>query len=341
MSKAKRTAEDKAPGNYIDSFIKRMFGRVWVFVDFLLHYADKKFVDVIDTTKIEQAPSHFFGHKGDERISDLIFKCPLKTGGGNLMAVIIFEHENKSLKRIPRKLHKYISGVWDAEAKAGMPLSAPYFIVLRTGKKPHRRRFYTMADSLPKDSDGKPIGKAVEVEYDVVDLPAWDINDLKGGAVLRSALMMLHKITGGNLDDFPEALSPLLELPEGEWIEPTKELIDFVAQAFAARRRKFDAETANAAVETIFKGKGQKMMKTIFDEKYDAGVMDGEARGEARGKTEKGRSMVITALRAKFKRVPKDVERAVHEMSDSIALESLLVQVIQCDTLDEVAELLR
>jgi hypothetical protein len=45
------------------------------------------------------------------------------------------------------------------------------------------------------------------------------------------------------------------------------------------------------------------MIKTIFEER--------EAIGEARGKAEAGRNLVLTALRTKFKKVPKDVEKAV------------------------------
>jgi hypothetical protein len=51
--------------------------------------------------------------------------------------------------------------------------------------------------------------------------------------------------------------------------------------------------------------------------------------------------MVLTALRTKFKRVPKDIEKGVLGMSDPIALESLLEQAIQSDTLDEVSEVFR
>ena len=71
------------------------------------------------------------------------------------------------------------------------------------------------------------------------------------------------------------------------------------------------------------------MRKTMFEEKYDA------------GKVEAGRSMVLTALRTKFKRIPKNIEKAVLSMSDPIALESLLAQVIQSDTMDDFAEVLR
>ena len=58
--------EQKLPGNYIDVFVKRMFGRLVVFVDFLLFYADREFVNAIDLSKIEPAPTHYIGKDADE-----------------------------------------------------------------------------------------------------------------------------------------------------------------------------------------------------------------------------------------------------------------------------------
>jgi hypothetical protein len=101
----------KSTGNYIDGFVKKMFGQVLVFVDFLTHYADPKFVAQIDLKKLRPAPTHYIGAKGDERIVDLVFQCALKNGDGTLTAVIIFEHQSTSLKAIPEKLIRYISAV--------------------------------------------------------------------------------------------------------------------------------------------------------------------------------------------------------------------------------------
>ena len=154
-SMIKSTSEPKPAGNYVDAFVKWMFGQVLVFTDFLSHYADQSFVSQINLKRIKPAPTHYIGQKGDERIVDLVFQCPIKNGNGTLMAVIVFEHQGGNLKKIPRKLHKYISAIWDAETKEGKKvLSAPYFIILRTGKKPHRGPKPTMADSLPKGCDG-------------------------------------------------------------------------------------------------------------------------------------------------------------------------------------------
>ena len=312
-----------------------MFGQVVVFADFLSYYADPKFVAEVDLTKIKPAPTHYIGQKGDERIVDLVFQCPLKSGSGSLMAVIVFEHQSKRLKEIPQKLLRYISAIWDAETKEGKKiLSAPYFIVLRTDKKPYRGEYPKVSDSLPKGSDGKPLGKAVEIEYDVVDLPAWNFSKLVGGTVLRLALGILHKMTGEYLSEFPEALLPLMEISdEGRKIELTKELLDFVDKALKAHNRCLDAAQVNKALKPIFKEKEEPMIKSIFDEKYDEGVARGEARGKAK--------TALAVLRARFKRVPKEVEKTILAMTDPIALESWAVQAATCQSMDEFAEALK
>jgi hypothetical protein len=263
----------------------------------------------------------------------LVFQCPLKDGSGNLMAVIVFEHQSGNLKRIPQKLHKYISAIWDAETKEGKKiLSAPYFIVLRTAKKPHRGAYPTISDSLPKARDGKPLGKMVEIEYDVVDLPAWNFDKLVGGTVLRLALGLLYKMTGENIDEFPEVMSLLRNITDEEQkIELTKELLQFVAKAFQAHHRRLDAAQVSKALNPVFPNKEQTMIKTIFEEREEVAEARGEARGQARGQAK----AVLTVLRARFRKVPKKIEEAVLAMSDPIALESLLEHAIDSSTLDE------
>ncbi len=327
--------ETKSSGNIYDVFVKRMFGRIFVFVDFLVNYADPKFVAEINLRKIKPAPTHYIGKTGDERIVDLIFQCPLKDGSGDLMAVIIFEHQSGSLKIVPRKLQKYISAIWDAETKEKKKvLSAPYFIVLRTAKKPHVRKYPKMADSLPKDRDGKPLGMVPEINYDVVDLPAWDFGKLRGGPVLRLAMGMLKKMIEGNGDDFPEAMLPLLEIAdEGEQIELSKELLEFVAKAMAAHNRRLDAAMVSKALKPIFRDKERAMIKTIFDEKFLEGRAEGIAEGEAKA--------VVKFLTTRFRRVPKTISDRVLAIGDSVVLDSLTELAVTCETLDEFAKALK
>jgi len=324
----KKPKKSKSQGNIFDAFVKRMFGQLLVFADFLFYYADPKFVAAINLKKIRPAPTHYVGKAGNERIIDLVFLCPLKNGCGTLMTVIIFEHQGGSLRKIPRKLHKYISAIWDAEEKAGLPLSAPYFIVLRVGKKPHRGRYPKMADSLPKDKNGKPVGKTVEIDYDVVDLPAWDFDKLVGGPVLRLALGILKKMTEDAGLEFAEALLPLLEIPDEEQrIDFAKEVLPFVAKVFAAHDLQLDTETVSKALKPIFKE--EIMIKTIFEEKYIEGQVD------------YGREVLLKILRKKFNKVPRDVEKTIRKMNDPVALDSYAEHALDCQTMTEFAQAVR
>ena len=327
-----------------------MFGRICVFIDFLIHYADPKFLSKIDLTKVQLSPTHYIGKDGDERIIDLVFQCPLKNGIGNLMAVIIFEHQSGSLKNIPRKLLKYISAIWDAEAKEGKPLSVPYFIVLRTGKKPHKGPFPKISDGWPKDENGNPIGTAIDVAYDVVDLSKWNFSDLVGGPVLRLSIGILKKMTEGNDDEFPEAMLPLLEISnEGEKIELTKETLEFVAKAMSSHNRRLDATMVNEALKPIFRVEEQTMIRTIFEEKFDEGLAEGIAEGIVIGETrsragaeakmlEEKAETILAFLQARFRKLPKAVERKIRKTRDKVVLDSWVVHAGTCQTIKEFEE---
>jgi len=56
------------------------------------------------------------------------------------------------------------------------------------------------------------------------------------------------------------------------------------------------------------------------------------------GETKAGRALVLEALQTKFKTVPENIEQAVNQKNDLIALKSLVAQVIMSSTLEEFAE---
>ena len=354
------TTAKNRPGNVFDLFSRYMFGKVMVFTNFLLNYGDQRFVSKIDLTKIELAPTHYINAEGNEGIADLVYRCPLKNGKGDTMAVIIFEHQSGSLRKIPFKLLKYIAGIWVAEAKEGKPLSAPYFIVLRTGKKPHNKPLPRLADMLPKDQNGKLIGTSIEFEYDVVDLPAWEFDKLVGCPELRLAVGMLKKMTEGKEFEFPEALRPLLEIADGEVVLDLLEvLLEFVAKVMGYRGLPFEKVVVTKALAPIFKKVKEidTMIETIFDKKFAEGVAEGlargeaigeargeaigEARGEARGEAkvlQLQAEMLLTFIRSRFGRVPKAVERKIRDTKDKIVFESWAAHAGSCQTVKEFEE---
>ena len=61
------------------------------------------------------------------------------------------------------------------------------------------------------------------------------------------------------------------------------------------------------------------------------------AEGEAIGETRVGREMLLEFLRGRFGKVPKNIERAINQMNDPIALKSLAARTGNCKTLEEFA----
>lgn len=353
ISSAKRNKVKKS-GNIFDAFAKKMLGRIVVFVDFLHNYADPKFVSQIDLVNIRTAPTHYFGQTGEEQITDLVFQCPLKDSTLKMLAIIIFEHQSGSIRDIPRKLLKYISAIWDAEEKAGLPLSVPYFIVLRTGKKPLRGRPPQMSDRFPKSEDGTPLGKSIIIDYDVIDLPAWNFKNLVGGPVLRCTLGMLWKMTGGDLETWPEAMLPISEILDArQRIELSKDMLDFVAKAFQANDLRLEIADINKALKPIFHEKETNMILTVFEEKFLEGQKIGEKRerikseikleeektkNEKRLEEAKIKSRIETILlflSSRFNGVTKKLEKKIQKIDNPEKLNELAKLAAKCESLKE------
>ena len=70
-------------------------------------------------------------------------------------------------------------------------------------------------------------------------------------------------------------------------------------------------------------------------------ITKGKAEGIAEGEAKAGRNMVLAVLRAKFKRVPKEVEKAVLAMNDPTALESWAVHAATSQSVGEFADALK
>ena len=79
-------------------------------------------------------------------------------------------------------------------------------------------------------------------------------------------------------------------------------------------------------------------MPTMVEVWKAEGIAEGEAKGRAEEKTATSRELILEFLRGRFGKVPKNIERAVNQMNDPIALKSLAARTASCKTLDEFAE---
>ena len=156
-------------------------------------------------------------------------------------------------------------------------------------------------------------------------------------------------------DTSPTQILVTDELPKKDnlWLtslrnDLTEEQIDNVLAA-ADGREGIDAYLY-AIVEANAETMGEQFMRrkqegvifsekldTFFRERYAPLIAEGEAKGKAEEKIVARREMLLAFLRGRFGKVPKAIEKAICQMNDPIALESLLARTANCKTLDEFA----
>ena len=71
------------------------------------------------------------------------------------------------------------------------------------------------------------------------------------------------------------------------------------------------------------------MAQTTAEKLWTGGIAEGEVKS--------ARNMLLAFLRGRFDKVPQDIENAIRQMNDPIALESLAARTANCKTLDEFA----
>ena len=109
-----------------------------------------------------------------------------------------------------------------------------------------------------------------------------------------------------------------------------------------------DKPEADVYLYAIINANAEKMEElmrrkegVILTEKLDAHFRERYAVFIAEGKAEGKAESVLTVLRSRFPRVPKEVEKAIRKIRDPIALDSWTAQAATCHTIDEFAQALR
>jgi hypothetical protein len=163
---------------------------------------------------------------------------------------------------------------------------------------------------------------------------------LKSRYTVENVLPGIYYVEG---DTSPTQILVSEELPEEDnfWLsnlrnDLTKEQLSRVFTA-AHGRAKIDAyvyaigEANIPAMEELFM---QKKKGVILSEKLDAYFTE---RLAIPREVEARRNMILEFLRGRFGRIPKNIEKAVNQMNDPIALQSLAARTGSCTTLDEFA----
>ncbi|MDR1268155.1 MAG: Rpn family recombination-promoting nuclease/putative transposase [Planctomycetaceae bacterium] len=372
MKKLSRQPAQKSNANITvnihDEFVRAVFAHLELVIEFLKLYVGKtrdgrKLLKLLDLKRIRLEPTQFFGPEGRQRIADLIFWIPLKHGKGSAGVVFIFEHKSERKRSWSFQLLKYLVAIWNkffCEAKNpesnDFVLPAPLLIVLHNGAKP------IINKPMLEEYIAKIVGTKKFIpkfDYIMVDLSVLNPDEFGTAPLLRVILELLKRATDGTLYDVrKQILEPLAAIRDDEktryWIQ---QILRYMDKSIKSKKEELTPESIDEIIEPVYKERSTKMSLTFLEKLEKRGRVKGRAEGRAKGRAEgriKGRvegraegraeggqNVVLAALRAKFKKVPRHIETVIRQMSDPIALESLINDAIASQTLDEFAEALK
>ena len=300
--------------------------------DLLLFYtqkpADQQVVNLLDLKKLECKSPVTIDEQLVEGIGDLRFSTSFKGSKRKSSVFLLFEHQStidpdfrvRGLGYIIRSYEEFRE-----LTKGKEKLPYPLVIVLYHGKIPWKH--LPEMDELIEIAPGMKTGLLV-YQLILIDVSELKPEDFKGHPVLQAVLEALQLASKGRLvAEFDRVMDRLTAVKKDPRVKGWLRSFARYAMSVAKIRTKIGMEQIVKAFSKILSEKeANEMTKTMAEELWVG------------GKAETGRNMILAFLRGRFGNVPKEIEEAVNQMNDPIALESLLARTANCKTLDEFVE---
>jgi hypothetical protein len=203
-------------------------------------------------------------------------------------------------------------------------LPYPLVVVLYHGKISWKH--LPEMDELIEIAPGMKTG-LLDYQLILIDISELKPKQFKGHPVLQAVLESLQLASQGRLvAEFDRVIERLMAVKKDPRMKGWLRSFARYAMSVAKIGMKIGTEQIVKAFSKIISEKeANEMTKTMAEELWIG------------GKTETGRNMLLAFLRGRFGTVPKDIEEAICQMNDPIALESLLARTANCKTLDEFA----
>ena len=313
-----------------DSLARRFLPDPELMADLLQRYPknpeDRQKIALLDLTKLVCKDPVTVNDRLVEGRGDLQFSTAFKGSDREANVYVFFEHQSKKdanfrLRGLNYIIRKY-NLFWEI-TKGQEKFPYPIVVVLYHGMTPWGH--VPEMDDLIEIVQGMQTG-LLKYTLILIDISPLMQDEFTGHPVLQVVLEMLQLASRNelaeNLDRVMARLKSVSDDPRiYSWLTS-------FAQYVLATTTLEKEEVAKTFTQVVSKEEVYNMVMTTAERLFTD------------GKVENGRSMVLRALREKFKTVPEDVERAVNQKGDPIVLESLLAQVIGSNTLEEFAETL-
>jgi hypothetical protein len=309
--------------------------------DLLRHYTDHVIARHVDLDNLRPEPTQNFGLKFQELIKDIAFASHLIDRKGKSEVIIVAEHKSKPEPFVLLQLLAYLVLSWYKRWNdAGRPQSTkefrlpmPVLVVLYNGKEKWDEELDIKNLVAPVPPELEAFIPQVRVLC--IRLNRFDKRNLLGKPETQAVVESMIRATEGT---FVSGLESVIGHFKGLSLD--SRISELIRDIFLYCNLVEDVthEQVDKAIMNVIKGQeGINMSQTVRKGIWATGYESGRAEE----KTETSRNMVLTVLRARFKKIPKGVEKAILAISDPVALESWAAHAATCETMGEFADALK
>jgi hypothetical protein len=323
-----------------DMLFREVFEWLGVAKAFLRLVLSAPILAKLDLDRLTIEPRDFLSLIFKETRADVIYKLPILNSEESLRIYVLLEHKSfndffavfqadQYAGQISQK--EYQKADDDGRLNNDFRLSPVLVIIFHHGDS----AFTGPTDVVDVYNDHGILGDYLShrraILFDLSTLSELELPDDPDSpelfAVLRVMQVIFSLDISTKVKEVLERLEPYSKIPKYH------RLIRILWWYFVKNARKESRQGVMTVTEAVKKMIGENEMSMVLEML--------KAEGKAEGKAEQGKGTLLKILRAKFKRVPRDVENAIHKMTDPVALDSWAVHAATCESMNEFAEAIR
>ena len=303
----------------------------------------------LDLDGLTIEPTHLTDDVFKDRIADVIYRVPIKETEHHVDFFVILEHKSYNDLWTIFQLWTYVflviqqeyrkaENAGDGYVAADYRLPPVIAIILHHGESRFtgKTELSELFLQLPEIEKYLPKLQAVLFDLNAIeddDVPFDpEVPELK--LVLMALKIVFRKDAGTTITMILEELDSVSSDPL------LRDIVRMIWYYFASSA-KYMEHDYSILYDTIKNIVEVEPMSTMLERAKAEGKAEGRAEGKVKWKTEAKVEAVLAVLRGRFNGIPTEVESAVSQMTDPIALDSWAVQAATCQSIDEFARALK
>ncbi|MDR1925841.1 MAG: Rpn family recombination-promoting nuclease/putative transposase [Planctomycetaceae bacterium] len=346
-----------------DRFCRKILDDQIIASDILRYYADAELGKYVDLDNLKSEKTNFFGatlgNPFKEFRVDIPYTTPLLDDTNGYMVLIVFEHKSDLGDFVFIQIYAYMHLInYDKWQRAGYPQSIkssfrPYIpigVIVYCGDEKEESKIVSYQD-MYKNAIPEFLRDFVSQSKLIrVNLNKFPYDNLPGRPETQAFVETMKRMHDGTLQD---NLCSMLAHFNETTIGPRINDIIYSICTYASSKLTIGADEFEKIIRVSITGKkgndmAENLKKSIADEILnqamliaepkikEEGRIEGIVEGEAKGKAE----AILNILQKRFGRVRKGVVERVRAKRDPSVLDTLMLQTLDCTSINEFADLL-